>query len=92
MGPTARRVFAAREIEPHLGADGIEYVGPVDDVAKNELLGRAAAMVVPIEWEEPFGIVFAESLACGTPVISCPRGTSGDRRERNARVSGRRNR
>jgi glycosyltransferase involved in cell wall biosynthesis len=31
-------------------------------------------MVVPIQWEEPFGIVFAESLACGTPVISCPRG------------------
>jgi glycosyltransferase involved in cell wall biosynthesis len=31
-------------------------------------------MVVPIQWDEPFGIVFAESLACGTPVISCPRG------------------
>ncbi len=62
-------------IEPQLGEGGIEYVGPVDDVAKNELLGQAAAMVVPIEWEEPFGIVFAESLACGTPVISCPRGS-----------------
>lgn len=62
------------EIEPHLGKDGIEYVGPVDDLQKNELLGQAAAMVVPIEWDEPFGIVFAESLACGTPVISAPRG------------------
>ena len=63
-----------REIAPHLGRDGIEYVGTVDDAQKNELLGSAAAMLVPIEWEEPFGIVFAEALACGTPVISCPRG------------------
>ncbi len=63
-----------REIAPHLGKDGIEYVGTVDDAQKNALLGQAAAMVVPIEWEEPFGIVFAESLACGTPVIACPRG------------------
>ncbi|UBF28990.1 glycosyltransferase [Kovacikia minuta CCNUW1] len=62
------------EIEPHLGKHGIEYVGPVDDGQKNALLGKAAAMIVPIEWEEPFGIVFAEALACGTPVISCPRG------------------
>jgi glycosyltransferase involved in cell wall biosynthesis len=62
-------------IEPHLGKQGIEYIGPVNDSQKNELLGRAAAMIVPIEWDEPFGIVFAEALACGTPVISCPRGS-----------------
>ena len=62
------------EIQPHLNKDGIEYVGTVDDVQKNQLLGQAAAMIVPIEWSEPFGIVFAEALACGTPVISCPRG------------------
>ncbi|WP_041619958.1 glycosyltransferase [Stanieria cyanosphaera] len=61
-------------IVPHLDKDGIEYVGTVDDVQKNQLLGKAAAMIVPIEWEEPFGIVFAEALACGTPVISCPKG------------------
>ena len=61
------------EIEPEL-SDKIVYVGPVNDEQKNELLGGAAAMLVPIEWEEPFGIVFAEALACGTPVISCPRG------------------
>jgi glycosyltransferase involved in cell wall biosynthesis len=62
------------EIAPHLGKAGIEYVGPVNDTQKNELLGQAAAMIVPIEWDEPFGIVFAEALACGTPVISCSRG------------------
>lgn len=62
------------EIEPHLDTSLIEYVGPVDDHQKRELLRAAAAMIVPIEWDEPFGIVFAESLACGTPVISCARG------------------
>ena len=62
-------------IEPYLGKNGIEYVGPVNDTQKNELLGQAAAMIVPIEWDEPFGIVFAEALACGTPVISSPRGS-----------------
>ncbi len=62
------------EIAPHLGKNGIEYIGAVNDTQKNDLLGQAAAMVVPIEWDEPFGIVFAEALACGTPVISCPRG------------------
>ncbi|MEH2191978.1 MAG: glycosyltransferase [Nostoc sp.] len=62
------------EIVPNLGKNGIEYVGTVNDAQKNELLGQAAAMIVPIEWEEPFGIVFAEALACGTPVISSSRG------------------
>jgi glycosyltransferase involved in cell wall biosynthesis len=61
-------------IAPELGRNGIEYVGTVDDAQKDQLLGEAAAMVVPIEWNEPFGIVFAEALACGTPVISYARG------------------
>jgi glycosyltransferase involved in cell wall biosynthesis len=64
-----------QRIEPFIGRDGIEYVGPVNDTEKNLLLGQAAAMVVPIEWDEPFGIVFVEALACGTPVISTPRGS-----------------
>ncbi|OHY41063.1 group 1 glycosyl transferase [Cylindrospermopsis raciborskii CS-508] len=64
-----------REILPHINNNGqIQYIGPVNDQQKNHLLGQAKAMIVPIEWEEPFGIVFAEALACGTPVISCPRG------------------
>jgi glycosyltransferase involved in cell wall biosynthesis len=66
--------YWTQQIVPALGRDGVEYVGTVDDVQKNKLLGEAKAMVVPIRWNEPFGIVFAESLACGTPVISCPTG------------------
>ena len=63
-----------REVEPHLGRSGIEYVGAVNDFQKNQLLGKAGALILPIEWDEPFGIVFAEALACGTPVIATPRG------------------
>ncbi len=67
--------YWCEQVAPHLDSSDIEYVGPVDDAQKNSLLGQAAAMVVPIEWDEPFGIVFAESLACGTPVISTRRGS-----------------
>jgi glycosyltransferase involved in cell wall biosynthesis len=61
-------------IRPQIDGREIEYVGPIDDSKKNELLGQSAALIVPVQWNEPFGIVFAEALACGTPVISCPRG------------------
>jgi glycosyltransferase involved in cell wall biosynthesis len=52
----------------------VDYVGPVDDEAKRRLLGRAAALLMPVLWDEPFGIVMAEALACGTPVIGLARG------------------
>ena len=54
------------------------FVGTVDDVQKNAHLGRAAALLMPIDWEEPFGIVMAEALACGTPVIAFKRGSVTD--------------
>lgn len=60
-------------VEPHLGSD-VSYVGPVNDAQKNSILGAAAALIMAIEWNEPFGIVMAESLACGTPVLGTPRG------------------
>ncbi len=68
------REFWDRAIAPEIGHDGIEYVGETGDQVKSALLGAAAALLVPVQWGEPFGIVFAEALAAGTPVISCPRG------------------
>jgi glycosyltransferase involved in cell wall biosynthesis len=64
------------KIAPHLGRDGIEWIGEVNDTQKNALLGGAAALLVPIQWDEPFGIVFVEALAAGTPVITCARGAT----------------
>ncbi len=72
--PEDQQDFFREQIEPHLDGKQIQYVGPVDDEEKNELLGRAAAFLMPIEWEEPFGIVMAEAMACGTPVIGTRRG------------------
>lgn len=67
--------YFSNEIEPHLN-DQIQYVGAVDDKQKNDLLGKAAALLMPIEWNEPFGIVMAEALACGTPVIAFNKGSA----------------
>jgi glycosyltransferase involved in cell wall biosynthesis len=61
-------------IAPHIDGDQIRYLGPVDDAQKDYLLGNARALLMPILWDEPFGIVMAEAMACGTPVIGFARG------------------
>ena len=61
-------------VAPHLD-DDIRYVGEVDHDEKCALLARAHALVVPIEWEEPFGLVMIEALASGTPVVAMRRGS-----------------
>jgi glycosyltransferase involved in cell wall biosynthesis len=71
--PVEREYFEQR-IEPMLDAE-IRYVGPVGTDEKFDLLRSARALLFPIQWEEPFGLVMVEALACGTPVIATPRGS-----------------
>lgn len=66
--------YFTRQVEPWVDGDRVKYVGPVDDAAKSTLLSGAAALLMPVLWDEPFGIVMAEALACGTPVIGLSRG------------------
>jgi len=53
----------------------VEYIGPADLAAKNELLGNSIAMLFPIQWSEPFGLVMVEAMACGTPVLALSGGS-----------------
>jgi glycosyltransferase involved in cell wall biosynthesis len=62
-------------IEPLLDNPLIEYLGEVGDREKNALIGGAAALLFPIDWPEPFGLVMIESMACGTPVIAYRKGS-----------------
>jgi glycosyltransferase involved in cell wall biosynthesis len=66
--------FFEREIKPRLGGD-TEIFGVADATAKRELLSRAAVLLFPICWEEPFGLVMIEAMACGTPVVALRRGS-----------------
>jgi glycosyltransferase involved in cell wall biosynthesis len=69
------RHYFEREVKPHLDGKFIDYVGSADLAAKNELLGNAMAMLFPIQWDEPFGLVMIEAMACGTPVLAMPGGS-----------------
>jgi len=72
--PEERRYFTER-VEPLLGDDAI-FVGEVGGRRKVELIGGAEALVNPIRWPEPFGLVMIEALACGTPVLTFPEGAA----------------
>lgn len=71
--PLFKSYFEA-EIKPHIDGNFIEYVGEVDLQGKNELLGHSMALLFPIQWNEPFGLVMIEAMACGTPVLALPGG------------------
>ena len=68
------RRFFEQEVAPRIDGSLVTYSGPVDDAQKDALLGGAAAMLMPIEWEEPFPVVLPEAMLCGTPVIAFRRG------------------
>lgn len=72
--PPESQLYFKELIQPHLNAK-IKYVGVVNDEQKNELLRHASALLMPILWNEPFGIVMIEAMACGTPVIALKRGS-----------------
>jgi glycosyltransferase involved in cell wall biosynthesis len=72
----ADREYFRERIEPLLDHPLVEYVGEITDAEKNDFLGEACALLAPFDWPEPFGLVFIEALACGTPVLAYRRGSA----------------
>ncbi|MFZ5845274.1 MAG: glycosyltransferase family 4 protein [Patescibacteria group bacterium] len=68
-------VYFESEVKPLLSRGGIEEVGEINVSQKSEIYGQAKALLFPIAWEEPFGLVMIESMACGTPVVAFARGS-----------------
>ncbi len=63
------------QVKPNIDGRWVEFVGEADHAAKVELLGNSLAMLFPIQWNEPFGLVMIEAMACGTPVLALPGGS-----------------
>lgn len=67
--------YYEEQIKPLMDASFVEFIGEICEKEKKEFLGNALALLFPIDWEEPFGLVMIESMACGTPVIAFARGS-----------------
>jgi glycosyltransferase involved in cell wall biosynthesis len=73
---TGQADYFREQIEPHIDGRRVRYIGEVGGIRKQQLFARAAALLMPIRWNEPFGMVMIEALACGTPVIAFPEGAA----------------
>jgi glycosyltransferase involved in cell wall biosynthesis len=71
----ADEAYFREEIAPLLSDPGVEFIGEIDERSKTEFLGEARALLFPIDWPEPFGLVMIEAMACGTPVLAFRRGS-----------------
>lgn len=71
----ADQLYFKTEIEPLLNHPLIEYIGEINEIQKTEFLGRAEALLFPINWNEPFGMVIIEAMSCGTPIIAHNKGS-----------------
>lgn len=71
----ADRPYFTSAIQPRLDPPRVEFVGEIDDAGKSSFLGGARALLFPIDWPEPFGLVMVESFACGTPVVAWNNGS-----------------
>jgi glycosyltransferase involved in cell wall biosynthesis len=69
------RYYFEKEIKPLMDLPFVEYIGEVNDAQKPDFLSGAIALLVTIEWPEPFGLVMIEAMACGTPVLAFNRGS-----------------
>lgn len=76
IDPFVDKPFYDAHVKPLIDGKQIEYVGEIGHAEKSRLLKNAYALINPITWNEPFGLVMVESMACGTPVIAFPRGAA----------------
>jgi glycosyltransferase involved in cell wall biosynthesis len=67
--------YYEREIKPMLSLPGVEFVGEINERQKSSFLGNARALLFPIDWPEPFGLVMIEAMACGTPILAFRNGS-----------------
>jgi len=73
-----QQAFFDREVTPHIDGDRVRFLGEIGGSLKRSVFAGARALLVPISWEEPFGMVMVEALACGTPVIAFPAGAASE--------------
>jgi glycosyltransferase involved in cell wall biosynthesis len=73
-----QQAFFDREVAPHIDGDRVRFLGEVGGSLKRSTFAGARALLMPISWQEPFGMVMVEALACGTPVIAFPAGAASE--------------